>query len=307
MHTKFTLTQRDFGYFEVYPSGFNGKENDNEIKGVGNQQDYGMRTYDPRLGKFLSVDPLTKDYPWYTPYQFAGNKPIWAVDLDGEEEFLHTDYFTINNQLLGTKIQIIGAYGMSKSGNGQLDVQTVHYQRATIDANGKVSSVNYTGSMIGSYANCTNAFATVLERNIVTGRNESGSIINSPIVNGTINIRTVDPSGVNPSTVSPAVSISSPILFENKKQDGNGKGIPTAVKSNVFSTASGSSISEPSSQQTFYFLNSSGNQRFTPNANRVLPSLGNQNAVPANPANRTLLPGSDQPIDNRIGSPTEQQ
>jgi hypothetical protein len=29
---------------------------------------------------------LTKGYPWYTPYQFAGNKPIFAVDLDGLEE-----------------------------------------------------------------------------------------------------------------------------------------------------------------------------------------------------------------------------
>lgn len=70
-----------------YRYGFNGKENDNEVKGEGNQQDYGMRVYDPRLGKFLSVDPLTKDYPWYTPYQFAGNKPIWAIDLDGLEEY----------------------------------------------------------------------------------------------------------------------------------------------------------------------------------------------------------------------------
>ena len=34
----------------------------------------------------MSVDPLTKSYPWYTPYQFAGNLPIWAVDLDGLEE-----------------------------------------------------------------------------------------------------------------------------------------------------------------------------------------------------------------------------
>jgi hypothetical protein len=34
----------------------------------------------------LSVDPLTKDFPWYTPYQFTGNKPIWAADLDGAEE-----------------------------------------------------------------------------------------------------------------------------------------------------------------------------------------------------------------------------
>lgn len=68
-----------------YRYGFNGKENDNEVKGEGNQQDYGMRIYDPRLGKFLSVDPLSGQYPFYTPYQFAGNKPIWAVDIDGLE------------------------------------------------------------------------------------------------------------------------------------------------------------------------------------------------------------------------------
>ena len=33
----------------------------------------------------LSVDPLTKSYPWYTPYQFAGNNPILNIDLDGLE------------------------------------------------------------------------------------------------------------------------------------------------------------------------------------------------------------------------------
>lgn len=65
--------------------GFNGKENDNEVKGEGGQQDYGMRIYDSRLGRFLSVDPLTKNFPWYTPYQFAGNSPIAFVDLDGAE------------------------------------------------------------------------------------------------------------------------------------------------------------------------------------------------------------------------------
>src|SRR5690606_36912003 len=31
-----------------YRYGFNGKENDNDVKGEGNQQDYGMRIYDPR-------------------------------------------------------------------------------------------------------------------------------------------------------------------------------------------------------------------------------------------------------------------
>src|SRR5688500_4005901 len=51
----------------IYRYGYNGKETDNEVKGAGNQYDYGMRIYDSRLAKFLSTDPLTKDFPWYTP------------------------------------------------------------------------------------------------------------------------------------------------------------------------------------------------------------------------------------------------
>jgi|GEM_PF-4239959 len=68
-----------------YRYGFNGKENDNEVKGEGNQQDYGMRIYDTRLGRFLSVDPISKSYPSLTPYQFASNSPIKCVDVDGLE------------------------------------------------------------------------------------------------------------------------------------------------------------------------------------------------------------------------------
>ncbi|MGN6419500.1 MAG: RHS repeat-associated core domain-containing protein [Pseudobacter sp.] len=69
-----------------YRYGFNGKENDNEVKGGdGLQQDYGMRVYDNRLGRFLSVDPVTQAYPWLTPYQFASNNPVRFVDLDGAE------------------------------------------------------------------------------------------------------------------------------------------------------------------------------------------------------------------------------
>jgi RHS repeat-associated protein len=71
-----------------YRYGFNRKENDNEVKGEGNQQDYGMRIYDPRLGKFLSTDPITSDFPNLTPYQFASNSPNWAIDLDGMEAWV---------------------------------------------------------------------------------------------------------------------------------------------------------------------------------------------------------------------------
>jgi RHS repeat-associated protein len=69
----------------AYRYGFNGKENDNEVKGVGDQQDYGNRIYDPRVGRFLSTDPITNKYPELTPYQFASNTPIWGIDQDGLE------------------------------------------------------------------------------------------------------------------------------------------------------------------------------------------------------------------------------
>lgn len=50
-----------------------------------------MRMYMPGLGRFFSVDPIAGEYPWYTPFQFAGNKPIWAIDLDGLEEWYSTN------------------------------------------------------------------------------------------------------------------------------------------------------------------------------------------------------------------------
>jgi RHS repeat-associated protein len=77
------LAGRSFQSSE-YRFGFNGKENDNEVKGVGNSIAFEARIYDSRLGKFLSVDPMIKDYPSFTSYSFAGNSPIVLVDKKGE-------------------------------------------------------------------------------------------------------------------------------------------------------------------------------------------------------------------------------
>ncbi|WP_081670990.1 LamG-like jellyroll fold domain-containing protein [Sporocytophaga myxococcoides] len=71
---------------KTYRYGFNGKEKDGEWNSGGAMYDYGFRIYDPRIAKFFSVDPLTGKYPYYTPYQFAGNKPIFCVDVDGLED-----------------------------------------------------------------------------------------------------------------------------------------------------------------------------------------------------------------------------
>ena len=68
-----------------YRYGFNGKENDNEVKGTGNQQDYGMRIYDSRLGRWFCLDPMAKKYPEESPYDFALNNPLYYIDPDGGE------------------------------------------------------------------------------------------------------------------------------------------------------------------------------------------------------------------------------
>lgn len=72
----------------AYRYGFNGKEKDKDISEGG--QDYGLRIYDSRIGKFLSVDPLSKEYPWNSTYAFAENDVIRNVDLDGGERKLAT-------------------------------------------------------------------------------------------------------------------------------------------------------------------------------------------------------------------------
>ncbi|HEX5154745.1 MAG TPA: LamG-like jellyroll fold domain-containing protein [Parafilimonas sp.] len=113
-----------------YRYGFNGKEKDNEVKGDGNQYDYGMRIYDPRISRFLSVDPSFKTYPYYTPYQFAGNMPIAAVDIDGLEAKVSFDYATVTKDRtaievrssVSIKVQVIN---LSAIPNANLDLQNI--------------------------------------------------------------------------------------------------------------------------------------------------------------------------------------
>ncbi|MCK9480717.1 MAG: hypothetical protein M0R38_03020 [Bacteroidia bacterium] len=67
-----------------YEYGFNGKRMDNEIKGIGNSVDFGSRIYDPRTGKFLSIDPRWKEFPANSPFCYAANNPVRLVDVEGE-------------------------------------------------------------------------------------------------------------------------------------------------------------------------------------------------------------------------------
>ena len=126
-----------------YKFGFNGKEKDDKVSGTGNQYDYGFRIYNPRIAKFLSVDPLTKNYPWYTPYQFAGNTPIQALDLDGLEILGYKSFFTLTVKKTGATTSY------------ELDPNNYSSYKALVTRN-KVSSNFQNGSMINYYINKLN-------------------------------------------------------------------------------------------------------------------------------------------------------
>jgi len=73
-----------------YRYGYNGKENDNEVKGTGNSIDYGARIYDPRVARFQSPDPLKDRLPGKSNYMYAGNNPIVYIDYQGGFELSPT-------------------------------------------------------------------------------------------------------------------------------------------------------------------------------------------------------------------------
>ncbi len=69
----------------AYRYGFQGQEKDDEIKGEGNSLNYKFRMHDPRVGRFLSLDPLAPQYPHNSPYAFAENRVIDGIELEGLE------------------------------------------------------------------------------------------------------------------------------------------------------------------------------------------------------------------------------
>ncbi|EJL64498.1 RHS repeat domain-containing protein, partial [Flavobacterium sp. CF136] len=60
---------------------FNGKELQDEL-GLG-FYDYGMRNYDPALGRWMNIDPLAEKMRRYSPYTYALDSPVFFVDPDG--------------------------------------------------------------------------------------------------------------------------------------------------------------------------------------------------------------------------------
>jgi RHS repeat-associated protein len=118
------------GNTELYRSGFQGQEEDDELKGDGNSVNFEFRMHDPRLGRFFAIDPLSMKFPYYSPYHFCSNSPIMAVEIEGLETSIQINYvegsITItrdaNNRLSVTSEQlapITGNYHMAYEGRAE--------------------------------------------------------------------------------------------------------------------------------------------------------------------------------------------
>lgn len=44
---------------------------------------YGVRYYDPAIGRFTGVDPISDQFPWVNTYNYAENNPTTGIDLWG--------------------------------------------------------------------------------------------------------------------------------------------------------------------------------------------------------------------------------
>ena len=84
----------------TYRYGFQNQEIDNEVRGNGNNVNFRFRMHDPRLGRFFAVDPLTAQYPHYSPYSFSGNKVIAYAELEGLEEIDSKELSKRKDQIL---------------------------------------------------------------------------------------------------------------------------------------------------------------------------------------------------------------
>ena len=77
--TKIVLPVLNMGYKYKY----NGQEFQDEL-GL-NWYTYRYRNYDPAIGRFMGIDPVSEEYFSISTFQFAHNNPIWKIEIEGLE------------------------------------------------------------------------------------------------------------------------------------------------------------------------------------------------------------------------------
>jgi RHS repeat-associated protein len=101
------ISKEDGGYFigieplgpqqrRSYQYKYQGQERQDEL-GL-NWDSFKWRNYDYAIGRFMSIDPLAEKYSYQSPYNFAENKIISHIELEGLEGLHHTQVDKAGNR-----------------------------------------------------------------------------------------------------------------------------------------------------------------------------------------------------------------
>jgi len=81
---------------------YNGKEL-NEDVGL---YEYGFRWYDPAIGRFTGVDPISDQFPHVSTYNYAENEPIGSIDLHGLQRVRVNDIRNSSGEVVRRKVSV---------------------------------------------------------------------------------------------------------------------------------------------------------------------------------------------------------
>jgi len=141
----------------AYRYGFNGMGKDDEVSGEANSYDFGARMYNPRVGRFLSNDPIIQ--PHQSTYLYAANNPIYFIDLNGQDNIIYMVLIPSKDP----KLSKIDANKIAKEAN-------LMYKELGLKTTVKVFDENSRGQFNESYMDKTDSYAVIGSNEQVTER-----------------------------------------------------------------------------------------------------------------------------------------